>query len=172
MDLSARVSRGRRQHRQAALFVLPLVLVAIWLLAPVRYIEVWDRQTGETYFVQRAQEGDAVRLSWIHSIEHTPWVEVYRVSGGRLMLEEARVKSFGAGVDQIAPEVATEDGWVILRGTGRVFRSLHFIYSREVDHELRIGGRELELEERVPHHAAIRVGVKQGPRVLWWTRKM
>lgn len=166
------MSRCRRQPLKAALFALPLVLVAVLVLAPVRYIEVWDRQTGETYFVRPAEEGDAIRLSWIHSIEHTPWTEVYRVSGGRLALEEARVKSFGAGVDQIAPEVATEDGWVILRGTGRVFPALHFIYSREVDYQLRIGGRELELEERVPHHAAIRVGVKQTPRLLWWTRKM
>lgn len=163
---------GGRWPLQVALFVLPLVLLAVWLLAPVRYVEVWDRGTGETYFVQLAKEGATVRLSWIHSIEHTPWVEVYRVSGGRLALEEARVKSFGAGVDQIAPEVATEDGWVILRGTGRVFPALHFIYSREVDYELRIGGRELELEERVPHHAAIGVRVKQSPRVLWWSRKM
>ncbi len=152
--------------------MLPLVLVAVWLLAPVRYVEVWDRQTGETYFVQRAEEGATVRLSWIHSIEHTPWVEVYRVSGGKLALEEARVKSFGAGVDQIAPEVATEDGWVILRGTGRVFPALHFIYSRKVDYELRIGDRELELEEQIPHHAAIGVRVKQSLRVLWWARKL
>lgn len=161
-----------RRPLQIALFVLPLVLVAVWLLAPVRYVEVWGRQTGETYFVQRAEEGDTVRLSWIHSIEHTPWVEVYRVSGGRLALEEARVKSFGAGVDQIAPEVATEDGWVILRGTGRVFPALRFIYSRKVDYELRIGDRELDLEEQIPHHAAIGVRAKQCPRVVWWTGKM
>lgn len=166
------MSRGRRWPLRAALCALPLVLVAVWLLAPVRYVEVWDRQTGETYFARRAEEGDAVRLSWIHSVEHTPWTEVYRVSDGRLALEEARVKAFGAGVDQIAPEVATEDGWVILRGTGRMFPELHFIYSREADYELRVGGRELELEERVPHHAAIRVGVERSPRVLWWTRKM
>lgn len=152
--------------------MLPLALLVVWLLVPVRYVEVWDRGTGETYFVLTAGEGTTVRLSWVHSIEHTPWVEVYRVSGRKLALEEARVKSFGAGVDQIAPEVATEDGWVILRGTGRVFPALHFIYSREVDYELRIGGRELELEERIPHHAAIGVRTKQCSRVVWWVEKM
>ena len=104
-------------------------------------------------------------------IEHTPWVEVYQVSNGQLALKESRIKSFGAGVDQIAPEVANENGWVILRGTGRIFPALHLIYSREATYDLRIGDRKLGLEERVPHHAAIRIGVKQSPRALWWVEQ-
>lgn len=159
-------------ERRLLWVVLPLLLVLVvaWLLMPVWYVEVWDRDSEETYFAWHVEEGDLVRLSWVHSIEHTPWMEMYRVSDGKLALEGTRIKSFGAGVDQIAPEVATEDGWVILRGTGRIFPALHFIYSREVDYDLRIEGRKLGLEERVPHHAAVRVEVKQSPRVLWWVR--
>lgn len=112
-----------------------------------------------------------MRLSWTHSIEHTPWVELYRVSNGKMALEEARIKSFGAGVDQVAPEVVTEDGWVKLRGTGRIFRALHFFYSKKVDYELRIGGRDIGLENRVPHHAAVAVGTKQDTRIMWWLGK-
>lgn len=164
------MSWGARWLLRAALTLPPLLLVAAWLLAPVWYVEVWDRDSRETYFARPVEEGDPVRLSWVHSIEHTPWVEMYRVSDGKLALEETRIKSFGAGVDQIAPEVATEDGWVILRGTGRVFPALHLIYSREVDYDMRIGGRKLALEERVPHHAAIRVEVKRSPRILWWAK--
>lgn len=109
-----------------------------------------------------------MRLSWIHSIEHTPWVELYRVSNGEMALEEARIKSFGAGVDQVAPEVVTEDGWVKLRGTGRVFPALNFFYSKKVDYELQVGGRDLELEDMVPHHAAVEVEAGRAPRVVWW----
>lgn len=162
------MSWGARRLLLVALSVLPLGFVTVWLLVPVWYVEVWDRDSEATYFVRQVEEGDFVRLSWVHSIEHTPWVEMYRVSNGMLLLEGTRIKSFGAGVDQIAPEVATENGWVTLRGTGRIFPALHFIYSREVDYDLRIGGRKVELEERVPHHAAIRVEVKQSPRVLSW----
>lgn len=138
------------------------------LLFPVQYVEVRDRDTKQTYFLQRVAEGDSVRLSWIHSIEHTPWVELYRVSNGEMALKEARVKSFGAGVDQVAPEVVTEDGWVKLRGTGRVFPALHFFYSKNVDYKLQIGGRDLELENRVPHHAAVEVEAVRETRIMWW----
>lgn len=150
----------------AGLFVS--LALSIWLLFPERYVEVRDRETGERYFLEAADEGETLRLSWVHSIEHTPWVEVYRVSDGRLALEEARVKSFGAGVDQVAPETETRDGWVILRGTERTFPALNFIYSEDVGHELRVGDRKLTLEERVPHHAAVEVGVERRPRVLRW----
>lgn len=109
-----------------------------------------------------------MRLSWVHSIEHTPWVEVYRVSDGEMALEESRIKSFGAGVDQVAPEVVTEDGWVKLRGTGRVFPSLNFFYSKTVDYELRIGDRDLGLKERVPQHAAVEVEPERASRVALW----
>lgn len=160
--------RRERRLLQVALSLLPLVFVAAWLLVPVWYVEVWNRDTGATYFARHVKEGDPVRLSWVHSIEHTPWVEMYRVTDGQLALKETRVKSFGAGVDQIAPEAVSDNGWVILRGTGRVFPELHLIYSRKVAYDLRIDGREVELEERIPHHAAIRVEVKQSPRVLWW----
>lgn len=160
---------GERRLLRAVLFLLPLILVAAWFLTPVWYVEVLDRDSKEKYFAQHIEQGDSVRLSWIHSIEHTPWVEMYEVSSdGSLALKETRIKSFGAGVDQIAPEVASENGWVVMRGTKRVFPALHFIYSREVAYDLQIDGRELELEEHVPHHAALRVEVKKGPRALWW----
>lgn len=150
-----------------------MLLIVSWLLfSPVQYVEVQNRETGETYFLQRAAEGDSVRLSWIHSVEHTPWVELYRISGGEMALEEARVKSFGAGVDQVAPEVVTEDGWVKLRGTGRVFPALHFFYSKKAEYELSIGGRALGLEDRVPHHAAVAVGAGRDSRISWWVKKL
>ncbi|MGF1472097.1 MAG: DUF1850 domain-containing protein [Rubrobacteraceae bacterium] len=157
-----------RRFLRVAFISLAIVLAAAWLLGPVRYVEVLDRDSGEKYFAQPVQEGDLVRLSWVHSIEHTPWVEMYRVSNGQLALKESRIKSFGAGVDQVAPEVAHRNGWVILRGTERIFPALHLIYSREAAYDLRIAGRTLDLQERIPHHAAIRVGVKQSSRALWW----
>jgi hypothetical protein len=38
-------------------------------------------------------------LAWTHTVEHTRWEEDWRVSGGRLMLLEARVQGSGAGMD-------------------------------------------------------------------------
>jgi hypothetical protein len=50
------------------------------------------------------------QLSWSHSVERVEWVEQWRLAGGRLLLEEARVKGSGAGMEP-GPEARLQDGW-------------------------------------------------------------
>jgi len=45
-------------------------------------------------------------LAWTHSIEKIRWEEDYRVVGTRLVLEEARIKGSGAGMEPPA------DAWL------------------------------------------------------------
>lgn len=158
-----RRSLGRLLLLGAALLLSLLVYAA----TPERRAEVVDRDTGESYYSAGVEDGDAVRLEWTHTIEKTPWVEEYEVSGGKFDLREAKVKSFGAGVDQIASEVENENGWVILRGTGRSFEELRFINSRRAERTLRVAGENVDLE-RMPRYAAVGVSVENRPRLLWW----
>ncbi|TCJ14849.1 DUF1850 domain-containing protein [Rubrobacter taiwanensis] len=153
--------------RLGALVAAPLLLALTvgWLLRPEAHLTVSNSRTGEIYHRVEVREGSTVRLSWTHSIEKTPWVEVYEVSGGRFLLREARVKSFGAGVDQIAPEVRNADGWVILSGTGRSFPELRFFHSRGVDRELALDGRVLDLGE-VPQYAPVSVEIRSGSWIV------
>lgn len=139
----------------------------VYAAAPERRAEVVDRDTEQSYYSAEVEEGDAVRLQWTHTIEKTPWVEEYEVSGGKFDLREARVKSFGAGVDQIAPEVENENGWVILRGTDRSFEELRFINSRRAERTLRVAGESVDLE-KLPRYAPVEVSVEDRPRLMWW----
>jgi len=49
-------------------------------------------------------------LSWTHSVEKTGWEERWRVAGAVLVLEEARVKGSGAGMEPGAG-ARLEGGW-------------------------------------------------------------
>lgn len=49
-------------------------------------------------------------LAWIHSVEKTEIQEDYRLTGDRLMLTEARIKTSGAGFDPPA-DAKLEGGW-------------------------------------------------------------
>lgn len=42
---------------------------------------------------------DNFTLSWTHSVEKVEWQEDYRLIDGRLMLETARIKGSGAGME-------------------------------------------------------------------------
>jgi hypothetical protein len=50
------------------------------------------------------------QLSWTHSVERVEWSEQWRLAGNRLVLEEARVKGSGAGMEP-DPEARLRDGW-------------------------------------------------------------
>jgi hypothetical protein len=56
--------------------------------------------------------GPAFTLSWTHSVEKTEWREMWRLDGGHLVLEEARVKGTGAGMEPPADARLSEGWWV------------------------------------------------------------
>jgi hypothetical protein len=154
----------------AATLLAATLLAAAWLLAPQSVVEVKNGETGEGYFAPEAEEGDTVRLSWTHSVERTPWVEEYEVSDGEFHLREVRIKSFGAGVDQIAPEVENVDGWVVMSGYERSFETLRFIHSRDVERKLVVAGEDMGLDEAVPQYAPVEVDVENIPRIMMWVK--
>jgi hypothetical protein len=49
-------------------------------------------------------------LAWEHSVERTAWSERWRVTPAGLVLEEARVRGSGAGMDP-GPGARLEHGW-------------------------------------------------------------
>lgn len=51
-------------------------------------------------------------LSWTHSVERTEWREDWRVTDSGLVLDTARVKGGGAGVEP-PPDARVEAGWVV-----------------------------------------------------------
>ncbi len=55
--------------------------------------------------------GDVFTLTWTHSVERIAWQERYRIAGQELILEEARVKGSGAGMDPRAGARLENGAW-------------------------------------------------------------
>jgi hypothetical protein len=53
-------------------------------------------------------------LAWTHTVERTEWRETWRIEAGGLVLEEARVKGSGAGIDPPS-DARLEDGFYVWR---------------------------------------------------------
>lgn len=62
---------------------------------------------------------DAFTLRWTHSVERTEWQERWQVEGGELVLQEARVRGSGAGMEPGEGAVLL-NGWWVWRGRQRV----------------------------------------------------
>lgn len=70
---------------------------------------------------------DSFTLAWTHSVERTEWRETWRIDGAELVLDEARVRGSGAGMEP--PEGAVlVDGWWVYRPPLRV-PALHLAVS-------------------------------------------
>jgi hypothetical protein len=55
---------------------------------------------------------EAFSLIWTHSVERIEWREEWRISGGLLVLEEARVRGSGAGMEVPDGAKLVEGSWV------------------------------------------------------------
>ncbi len=49
-------------------------------------------------------------VAWDHSVEKSRWEERYRIDGSALRLTQARIRSFGAGMEP-PPDAALRNGW-------------------------------------------------------------
>lgn len=148
----------------------PITVTVIGALAvaftPRPYIEINDSRSGESYFLRRACRGSRVILSWTHSVDRTPWIERYAVGTGRFDLCEVLVKSFGSGVDVGVSDTTTADGWVVMGGATKSFRTLRFIHSPDVGRRLTINDHDIDLADRVPSYASVEIHVRCAPRIL------
>ncbi|MEP7208224.1 MAG: DUF1850 domain-containing protein [Casimicrobiaceae bacterium] len=60
--------------------------------------------------VRATLPGDAMTVSWTHSVQRTQWEEHYRLSEGGIVLEQARVQGSGAGMEA-GEHAVRRDGW-------------------------------------------------------------
>ncbi|MEO6663373.1 MAG: DUF1850 domain-containing protein [Rubrivivax sp.] len=70
----------------------------------------------------------AFTLSWTHSVERTEWREDWRVQHQQLVLDEARVRGSGAGMDP-GDGAILRDGWWIWPGNPVPLAVLHLAVS-------------------------------------------
>ena len=71
-------------------------------------------------------------LIWTHSIEKTRWEEVWRVEPGGLVLQSARIKGSGAGMEP-PPHARKEGAWFSWSGDRQPLEKLVLARSNAVE---------------------------------------
>lgn len=108
--------------------------------------------------VQHLKAGDTFSLTWVHSVEHTPWRETYQLTDdGELELIETAFQSFGAGVPYQKGEMTVENGEVIIRNLNERIDALRWIHSHHVGFELIVDGEPAFQTEDLPHFEKVEI---------------
>ncbi|HET7788005.1 MAG TPA: DUF1850 domain-containing protein [Myxococcales bacterium] len=139
-------------------------LAALALTAPAasaaRCLEVKSASQGRCFGLR----GTTFDLSWIHSVERTPWRETYRQEASGLFLIASEFSSAGAGIpDRLAPGETFRERSGKMRIENRHLRidDLRIRLSPLSHHLLHIGGRDIDLDDLFGE-SVVSIRVRQG----------
>lgn len=134
----------------------------VWPLFPL--LEIIDGQSGRVLFCARAQPGEELVLSFVHSVNRRPVYDTLRVEADHLVIVRSRFDSFGAGM----PEASTQDGtltvaedgwleWTVDRPTPEITVRV----GRVADHTVHYKGREVHLSDLAGPGSALTFRVRK-----------
>lgn len=128
-----------------------IVLCTISLL-PIHVLLLEHGQTRMILEMYRVRPDDEFTVAWIHSVELTPWEEIFRIDENyEMILDRTRFKQFGAGVpDEAGSKVEIKDGYIIFSGIDQRIERLPLGISAFAQHTLVIHNETILLYERVP----------------------
>ncbi|MBM7632462.1 DUF1850 domain-containing protein [Geomicrobium sediminis] len=121
------------------------------------FIEIRHAITKETFTIQQLSEDDELKLSWIHSVEKTPWEEYFTINKrGKLTLNKTRFQSFGAGVSPYGRGTTSiEDGYIVLSELNESFDSYRWFHSHDASFTWYVNENLWIHTQQLPHHESI-----------------
>ena len=115
------------------------------------YLTLRDGDTKEVYARYRVEEGDEFSVSFIHSVNKSPLIDVYQIRGHAIYVVRTIYYGFGAGIQTELEDGQTlaygEDGAMIVSGFDREMPHLSYIVGTVSDHMLTVHGKEISLRE-------------------------
>ncbi|AEA46473.1 DUF1850 domain-containing protein [Archaeoglobus veneficus] len=158
--------------KDKAITVLSALLIVILLSSaiPVKVLMVEGKNTT----VIAVKDGDEVKISFIHSVELCPWVEIYVIEGNNLTLVKTLTQSAGWGLPSTENNFSFQeiDGqkWMVYE-IHRTFSSLKISTSPINNYTISVNGKVLKFS-----NGFITVSIKNIPcgeflirEVLGWT---
>lgn len=145
------------------------ILIGIIIsLLPTQVLIVENMYTSQVYVVDRFSPSDQFTVEWIHSVELTPWAEVFSVTNTEdILLLKTRFKAFGAGVPDIeATQVYNENGFVVYDGIHQLIAELTYGISPVSRHTLTVKGKVYPLYDMLPEDTGVRLRFGKRPLIM------
>lgn len=101
------------------------------------HLVVSNQKTGEVYLDIAADDVSSLELSWIHSIEKTPWRERYVIRDDEFELTDVYLKSYGAGAPtDIGGNTSVENGVIHISELQTGYEEISWVHSHDTHHKL------------------------------------
>ena len=132
--------------------IIILILLLLTSFYNINVLTFEHFQEEDILFMFRVEEGDEFIVKWIHSVELTPWEEIFRIdSNNNIILDRTRFQQFGAGVPDFAGKtVEIKDGYITYGEINQKIPLLPYGISNFAKHTLVFNDVEYPLYELVP----------------------
>lgn len=132
--------------------IIILILLLLTNFYSINVLTFEHFQEEEILLTFKVEEGDEFIVKWIHSVELTPWEEIFRIdSNNNVILDRTRFQQFGAGVPDFAGKtVEIKDGYITYGEINQKIPLLPYGISNFAKHTLVFNDVEYPLYELVP----------------------
>ncbi|MFO7887661.1 MAG: DUF1850 domain-containing protein [Eubacteriales bacterium] len=152
--------------------VLILVFLSFVTRIPVLTLEHFQKDSVIMTF--KVDEDDEFIVKWIHSVELTPWEEIFRIdSENKIILDRTRFQQFGAGVPDFAGKtVEIKDGYITYGEINQEIPLLPYGISDFAKHTFVFKNKEYELYKLVPDGDRINIYTERLNLIEYLYRKI
>ncbi len=144
-----------------------LVVLGIFMLSDFEkeqlHLIIQEQRTNQEFKVFSVGKDDIIEVHWIHSVELTPWIEVYQTTENlQLALIETKFQSYGAGVpNQLEGTVSYRDGFTILSNLNQTIEKFQWMHSHDAEFKIIINGETVIYPRDLPHHTPMQFYVEK-----------
>jgi len=151
---------------------LILVLVSFFISVSVLTLEHFQNDSIVMTF--KVDEKDEFIVKWIHSVELTPWEEIFRIdSENNIVLDRTRFQQFGAGVPDFAGKtVEIKDGYITYGEIDQKIPLLPYGISDFAEHTFVFKDKEYKLYKMVPDGDRINIYTEKISFIEYLYRKI
>jgi Uncharacterized conserved protein len=156
--------RGPRLFRGAILLLCLCLCRATWgFAAEDLVLRVYDWKTGVHYVEVPARVNGTLFFGWMHSLEHIPWHEQYRIAENRtLILDSIAFPAFGAGIpENKGTRCYVKDGMIHMENIQQVFHELDWINSHYATRQITLDGVPVSSGAELPQHTRLRLVIER-----------
>ncbi len=151
---------------------LILILLFVFINVPVLTLEHFQNESIVMTF--KVAEEDEFVVKWIHSVELTPWEEIFRIdSENNIILDRTRFQQFGAGVPDFAGKtVEIKDGYITYGEINQEIPLLPYGISSFAEHTFVFKDSEYKLYKLVPDGDRINIYTEKISLIEYLYRKI
>ncbi|MDM8534516.1 DUF1850 domain-containing protein [Clostridiaceae bacterium HSG29] len=145
------------------IFILLILLITMLFTVNINVLVLYHYQAEKPIMIYKIETNDEFTVKWIHSVELTPWEEIFRIDNNyNIILDRTRFQQFGAGVpDSAGTKTEIKDGYITFSGIDRKIDMIPYGISNFAKHTFIFKNKEYKLYEIV----------SDGDRINFYTDK-